>query len=509
MAVAKSARETVYRTQNWVLTKPAARGRRGMVVSQSREAAEAGAAMLEAGGNAADAAVATAFALAALEPWNSGLGGIGFAQVHEGRAWRGRETVDFGPVAPRRRSTPPPIPLTGGMKQDLFAWPEVEGDRNIHGPLSFVIPSSVAGYACCTQASAGCRSPTSWRPAVALAKRGLPQDWYTTLKVASSAAVLRLYPESARIYLPGGLPPVAALSGQPGLLHARQPAGDAGAAAAGRPARLLRGRDRRRDRRRRRRQMGGVCRPPTSQAARRASCRPSRSPGAAARCSSAGGLTAAPTLAAGAGRHGRCADRQASPPPPGIAQLSPRHARGLCRAAGRPRRRRAAMAGGHLHHPPHRRPTARAMMVAMTTTLLSSMGSRVVLPRDRRADEQRRDVVRPAPRHRQRHRPGQAAAAATCARSIVRRRTAGRGSPSAPRAAGASSPRLPELAFVADFGMDAGGGGASAAHRRLRPDSTSADRRLPDDVLAALAAAGPSLESSSTACCRSTSPART
>eukprot|EP01035_Chromulina_nebulosa_P005029 gene5029-biopygen4223 len=33
------------------------------------------------------------------------------------------------------------------MKNDLFTWPEVVGDVNIHGPLSFVIPSSVAGYA--------------------------------------------------------------------------------------------------------------------------------------------------------------------------------------------------------------------------------------------------------------------------------------------------------------------------------------------------------------------------
>ena len=45
-------------------------------------------------------------------------------------------------------------------------------------------------------------------PALALARRGLPQDWFTTLKIANSAAILRQYPESARVYLRDGLPPV-------------------------------------------------------------------------------------------------------------------------------------------------------------------------------------------------------------------------------------------------------------------------------------------------------------
>src|SRR3954470_3794400 len=81
---------------------------------------------------------------------------------------------------------------------------------------------------CCTRGMAACPGgaegppPLPIRdvlaPAVALAKRGLPQDWYTTLKIASSASVLRLYPESARIYLPNGLPPIAPYQGKPGFL---------------------------------------------------------------------------------------------------------------------------------------------------------------------------------------------------------------------------------------------------------------------------------------------------
>ena len=217
-------------------------GRRGMVVSQSKNAAEAGVAVLDAGGNAIDAAVATALALAAVEPWNSGLGGIGHALVH--RAGQARaETVDFGPTAPAG-ARPAALQADRPDAADLFGWPEVEGDANIHGPLSFVDPSAVAGYAEMHRAGAACRSPRSPRRRSRWRKRGLPQDWYTTLKVAVSAPILRQYPESARIYLRDGLPPVAPYQGSssyfrlgnlPATLERLQQAG---------LARFLRGRDR-------------------------------------------------------------------------------------------------------------------------------------------------------------------------------------------------------------------------------------------------------------------------
>jgi gamma-glutamyltranspeptidase/glutathione hydrolase len=203
-----------YTSQHWQVTKPAARGRRGMVASQSRAAAEAGIAILEAGGNAADAAVGMAFALAAMEPWNSGLGGIGFAQV--AAPGKPAQTVDFGPVSPGGLDAAD-FPMTGKMKQDLFSWPEVVGDRNIHGPMSFVVPSAVAGYAALHEAHGKLPVAEVLAPAVALARRGLPQDWFTTLKVANAASTLKLYAESARIYLPGGLPPVAPYQGTPGF----------------------------------------------------------------------------------------------------------------------------------------------------------------------------------------------------------------------------------------------------------------------------------------------------
>ena len=204
-------------TQNWQISKPSAKGRRGMVVSQSKDAAEAGVAVLDAGGNAMDAAVATALALATAEPWNSGLGGIGFTLVH--RAGERQATVvDYGPRAPRG-TDPARYRLTGRMTTDLFAWPEVEGDINIHGPLSVAIPASVAGYDHVHRTWGRLPLADVIAPAIALAKRGLAQDWYTALKVANAAACIRLYPESARIYLPDGLPPVPPYQGKPGFFR--------------------------------------------------------------------------------------------------------------------------------------------------------------------------------------------------------------------------------------------------------------------------------------------------
>lgn len=209
------AQPSEHLTQNWSVTKPVAQGRRGMVVSQCREASVIGAEVLEAGGSAADAAVATALALATAEPWNSGLGGIGFGVLREasGQVW----SLDFGAVSPRG-IRPEHFRLTGEESPDIFGWPKVEANRNVHGPLSFCVPSAVAGLGRLHDAFG--RLP--WRevvaPAVKLARRGMAVDWFSTVKINQMAHYLRLYDETARIYLPNGLPPVGAEKGNPRFL---------------------------------------------------------------------------------------------------------------------------------------------------------------------------------------------------------------------------------------------------------------------------------------------------
>lgn len=195
--------------ETWSLSKPAVTGRRGVVASQNVEASQVGAAVLEAGGNAIDAAVATALALCVAEPWMSGLGGGGFAVVHHAKTGA-TKVVDFGMIAPRGLD-----PATYAIDEkrvapaDLFGWPAVVEDRNLAGYHSIAVPGSCAGYATLLENFGTWPWADAIDPACALAARGHRLTWWTTLQVAADAGWLTQYPESRRVWLPGGLVPSA------------------------------------------------------------------------------------------------------------------------------------------------------------------------------------------------------------------------------------------------------------------------------------------------------------
>lgn len=468
-------------TQHWEVTKPAATGRRGMVVSQSRDAALAGVGVLDAGGNAVDAAVATALALAAVEPWNSGLGGIGFALVHRAGQKRA-EVIDFGPRAPAGLR-PDMFRLTGRIASDLFAWPEVEGDANVHGPLSFAIPSAVAGYAHMHGRFGRAPLHEVIGPARALARRGLPQDWFTTLKIANSAAILRRYPSSAAIYLPDGLPPVAPYQGRPGTMPLGALAdtldrlaeaglrdfyeGDVAASMAADVKAL-----------------GGVL---DFDDLRRCEARivaPQEVPFAGGTLQLAGGLTAAPTLARVLAQ---ITDWPAAPDGPWFAALA--------RAMRTAYAERLAGLGDAEPQAAESCTThltvcdAEGTMVAMTTTLLSSMGSRVVLPGS--GVLMNNGVMWFDPRPGQPNSIGPGKRPLTNMLPVIMRQ-----GDRPVLAAGASGGRrilaavTQMLSFVAAFAMTPE---QAAHHPRINvsdADLVQADQRLPAEVLAALRAQG-------------------
>jgi len=103
-------------------------GRHGMVVSVNAQATEVGVRVLEAGGNAVDAAVAVAFALAVAHPSAGSLGGGGFwlIHMHPDHSW----ALDFRETAPH------------AVDRQRFETMILGGG---HGPDSVAIPGTVAG----------------------------------------------------------------------------------------------------------------------------------------------------------------------------------------------------------------------------------------------------------------------------------------------------------------------------------------------------------------------------
>ncbi|MDE5446596.1 gamma-glutamyltransferase [Bradyrhizobium sp. CSA207] len=190
------------------IRKPAVKATSGIVAAQSRRAAEVGAQVLTAGGDCVDAIVATTFALNVLEPWMSGMGGGGAMVLY--RATENRyEVIDYGMCAPQSLRVAD-YPLTGeGAASDLFPWPRVKDDRNIHGPGSIAVPGVVAGMEEAHRRHAKLPWKDLLTPAATIAGEGLLVDWWTTLMIASTAADLRRYPASAETFLKDGLPPNA------------------------------------------------------------------------------------------------------------------------------------------------------------------------------------------------------------------------------------------------------------------------------------------------------------
>ncbi|WP_050526358.1 gamma-glutamyltransferase family protein [Pseudorhodobacter aquimaris] len=175
----------------------------GVVASQHRLAAEAGAAVLRAGGDAVDAAVATSFVIGVLEPWMSGPAGGGAMML-----WRAGEgeaiALNYGMRSPKGLRVAD-FPLSGeGVAGDLFPWEKVVGDVNVQGAKAIAVPGVVDGLG---QAHARFgRMPWAelLAPAVAHAREGLLVDWYAALIIASATRALAQDKDAAALFLEDG-----------------------------------------------------------------------------------------------------------------------------------------------------------------------------------------------------------------------------------------------------------------------------------------------------------------
>jgi gamma-glutamyltranspeptidase/glutathione hydrolase len=170
-----------------------AAGPHGMVASDAPLATEAGITILRRGGNAVDAAVATAFALAVVMPEAGNIGGGGFMVVRTADGTSA--ALDFREKAPRAASRTMYLDASG--KQT---------DLSITGHLAAGVPGSVAGLFEAHRRFGRIPWADVLSSAIMLAERGfiVTPDFAESVRADSSR--LARFPASAALFLPGGRP---------------------------------------------------------------------------------------------------------------------------------------------------------------------------------------------------------------------------------------------------------------------------------------------------------------
>ncbi len=182
------------------VVKEEARADSAMVAAKDIEATRAGLAMLEAGGNAIDAAVAACLAVGVVEPASSGIGGGGYLVYQVGEQGGVIGFPMKGPLAAK----PDMYELTGESATGSFGWPGVVDDANIEGFRSIATPGAVSGL--CEAHRRFGKLPLSEvvAPAVRLARKGFSPNPFGLYQISGMGGMLFRYNELRRVLMPGG-----------------------------------------------------------------------------------------------------------------------------------------------------------------------------------------------------------------------------------------------------------------------------------------------------------------
>lgn len=191
------------------ITKTAAHGTRGVVVSHCVEASETGAAVLRAGGNAFDAAVAMSFVAAVRETAMNSIGGVGTLLAHSASTGSTTE-INFYGRTPSGLAEDVFVPYftapTSDSERSAFRFKAVEGSRNERGFLSVGVPTHVSGLAELHRRHGSMPWGDLLQPAVELAREGFVVDEQDIFWFATHLEHLHRYDEINRVFLSGGMP---------------------------------------------------------------------------------------------------------------------------------------------------------------------------------------------------------------------------------------------------------------------------------------------------------------
>src|SRR5512146_1649116 len=162
---------------------------RAMVVAESAPAAIAGAEILSRGGNAVDAAVATALALGVTNPASCGIGGGGFMLIYLART-HSFYALDYRERAPLAASAT--MYVRNGKTDEELA-------RS--GPLAVAVPGELAGLDAALRRFGTMKFSAATAPAIKLAEQGFPVTKHLAKDIALTTAQLAADPGLKATYL--------------------------------------------------------------------------------------------------------------------------------------------------------------------------------------------------------------------------------------------------------------------------------------------------------------------
>jgi gamma-glutamyltranspeptidase / glutathione hydrolase len=170
------------------------RSQQGMAVSAHPLASDVGLAVLQQGGNAVDAAAATALAISVVEPFAAGIGGGGFLLLR--RAETGTvQSLDFRERAPKRATRDMYLDKQGKVRQRA----------SLDGHLAAGIPGTVAGLYTVHREYGKLPWAAVVAPAIALAQKGFPVSSRFTKAVERRQNVINKNPAARAVFTRSGV----------------------------------------------------------------------------------------------------------------------------------------------------------------------------------------------------------------------------------------------------------------------------------------------------------------
>ncbi|MFC8145598.1 gamma-glutamyltransferase [Streptomyces paradoxus] len=176
---------------------PLAVGYGGAVSSVDPDASAAGIEVLRKGGNAVDAAVATAAALGVTEPYSAGIGGGGYFVYYDAKS-RTVRTIDGRETAP----------LTADKNLFVENGKPLAFADAVSSGLSVGTPGTPATWHTALDRWGSKRLSSVLKPAERIARDGFTVDETFRSQTASNETRFRYFPDTAELFLPGGRLPV-------------------------------------------------------------------------------------------------------------------------------------------------------------------------------------------------------------------------------------------------------------------------------------------------------------